>query len=218
MNLLDMHQVLSILEMIGVVAFSISGAMVAIDKKLDLFGVIFVSVMTSLGGGVTRDILIGKLPPQMFENYKCIAISVTTSILVFIVVYVTREYYRKNVKTIETINNVFDAIGLGVFSIFGIQIAINTGFGYNKFLLVFLGMITGVGGGLIRDIIVGRTPMIFSKYIYAVAAILGGISYLICQALGTSEGISTMAGILVIFVIRMLSTYYKWNLPKIPLK
>ncbi len=218
MSLLDMHQILSILEMIGVVAFSISGAMVAIDNRLDLFGVIFVSVMTSLGGGVTRDILIGKLPPQMFENYTCITISVAISLIVFIVVYVTRAYYKKHVKIIETINNVFDALGLGVFSIFGIQVAINTGFGYNKFLLVFLGMITGVGGGLIRDIIVGRTPVIFSKYIYAVAAILGGIMYLICCFMKISEGISTMAGIFVIFVIRMLSTYYKWNLPKIPLQ
>lgn len=215
MSIFDMQHVLDMLEILGVIAFSISGAMVAIDKKLDLFGVIFVGIMTSLGGGVTRDILIGKLPPQMFENYRCIAVSVGTSILVFIVGYLIRDY-RKHVRVIEMINNVFDAIGLGVFSVSGIQIAINTGFSYNKFLLVFLGMITGVGGGLIRDIIVGRTPVIFSKHIYAVAAILGGISYLICRSVGITEGIAAMEGIITIFVIRMLSTYFKWNLPKIP--
>ncbi len=216
MGIFDMQQVLYVLEILGVIAFSISGAMVAIDKKLDVFGVIFVGIMTSLGGGVTRDILIGKLPPQMFENYRCIAVSVGTSIVVFILGYLTRDYYKKHVRVIETINNVFDAIGLGVFSISGIQIAVNTGFSYNKFLLVFLGMITGVGGGLIRDIIVGRTPVIFSKHIYAVAAILGGIGYLICRSMGIAEGIAAMGGIIAIFVIRMLSTYFKWNLPRIP--
>lgn len=214
--MLEIEQIVSILEIMGVIAFSISGAMVAIDNKLDIFGVIFLGIMTSLGGGITRDILIGKLPPQMFGNYRCIVASVITAVLVFILGYLTREYYRAHVKLIETINNIFDAIGLGVFSVSGIQIAINTGFGYNKFLLVFLGMITGVGGGLIRDIIVGRTPVIFTKHIYAIASILGGILYLVCCGLGTADWIASMISILFIFLIRMLSTYFKWNLPKIP--
>ena len=214
--MLEIEQILSILEIVGVIAFSISGAMVAIDKKLDIFGVIFLSIMTALGGGVTRDILIGKLPPQMFSNYRCIVASVITAMLVFIVGYLTREYYKAHVKVIEMINNIFDAIGLGVFSVSGIQIAVNTGFGYNKFLLVFLGMITGVGGGLIRDIIVGRTPVIFTKHIYAIASIVGGIFYLICCGAGMTDWIATMVSIVLIFVIRMLSTYFKWDLPKIP--
>lgn len=214
----SLEQVMIVLEMIGVIAFSISGAMVAIKKRMDIFGVIFLGVMTALGGGITRDILLGSLPPAMFTNYRCIVASVVTSLIVFIVAYITREYYFKHADTIETINNVFDAIGLGVFSVMGIQIAQATGYGYNKFLLVCLGMITGVGGGLIRDVIVGRTPVIFAKHIYAVASIIGCIAYLVCMSMRLDEAWVVTVCIVVIFLIRMLSTHFKWNLPKIPIE
>lgn len=211
----EIENVLFWLEILGVFAFAISGAMVAIEEKLDYFGVIFLGIITALGGGVVRDTLLGKLPPQNFYNYHCIAISLITATVVFIVAYVTREYYFSHTPLIGRINNGVDAIGLGVFTVSGIQIAREAGFAHNVFLLVFMGMMTGVGGGLLRDIIVGRKPLIFSKHIYAVATIAGGIFYLVCLAAGVGESQALVVSIILIFVVRMLSSYFEWNLPKI---
>lgn len=203
------------LEIIGVLAFAISGAMVAVEEKLDYFGVVFLGVITALGGGVLRDTLLGNLPPANFNNYRCIIISVIAATAVFIIAYVTREYYFSHAQLISQINNSIDAVGLGVFTVSGIQIARASTFGYNMFLLVFMGMITGVGGGLLRDIIVGRKPLIFSKHIYAVASIGGGAFYLLCIYFKWGESLSIIVSIIFIFVIRMLSARYKWDLPKI---
>ncbi|MDD3402364.1 MAG: trimeric intracellular cation channel family protein [Hespellia sp.] len=213
MNQLEL--VLFWLEIIGVLAFSISGAMAAIEEKLDYFGVIFLGTITALGGGVLRDTLLGNLPPANFNNYHCIIISVVAATAVFLIAYITRDYYFSHMHLIEQINNCIDAVGLGVFTISGIQVAIETKFGYNVFLLVFMGMITGVGGGLLRDIIVGRKPLIFSKHIYALASIAGGVFYLICIYAGVKENLSLIISIVIIFAIRMLSAHFKWNLPRI---
>ncbi|MDD3368510.1 MAG: trimeric intracellular cation channel family protein [Lachnospiraceae bacterium] len=206
---------LGILNTIGIIAFSISGAMVAIDEELDLFGVIFLGIITSMGGGVTRDLLLGLLPPHMFDSYTSLAMSMITSLLVFIIAYITRDYYKKHSAFIDSLNNIFDAAGLGVFTIAGMQITAETGYGYNTFLLIFLGVTTGVGGGLIRDIIVSRKPMIFAKHIYAVASIIGACIYLLCLRGGISATLSSLLGIAAIFTIRMLATVFKWNLPRI---
>lgn len=204
-----------ILNTIGIIAFSISGAMVAIDEELDLFGVIFLGIITSMGGGITRDILLGQLPPQMFNSPFNIVTSTTTSLLVFMIAYITRDYYRKHTVEIDKLNNIFDAVGLGVFTIAGMQIAISSGFSNNRILLVCLGVITGVGGGLIRDIIVNRKPIIFARHIYAVASIIGACTYVFTLNHGVSDTFSTLVGIIVIFIIRMLAATFKWNLPRI---
>lgn len=204
-----------ILNTIGIIAFSISGAMVAIDEELDLFGVIFLGIITSMGGGITRDILLGQLPPQMFNSPFNIVTSTITSFLVFVIAYITRDYYRKHAIEIDRLNNIFDAAGLGVFTIAGTQIAISSGFENNRILSVCLGVITGVGGGLIRDIIVNRKPIIFARHIYAVASIAGACTYLFALHHAGSDTISTLLGIIVIFIIRMLAATFKWNLPRI---
>lgn len=211
----EIEGVLYWLEILGVLAFAISGAMVAIEEKLDLFGVIFLGIITALGGGVIRDTLLGNLPPANFYNYHCIVISLVTATVVFIAAYVTRDYYFSHTLLIGKINNCVDAIGLGVFTVSGIQIARQAGFSHNVFLLVFMGMITGAGGGLLRDMIVGRKPLIFSKHIYAVATIVGGIFYLISLKVGAGESVSLVVSIVLIFVIRMLSAHFEWNLPKV---
>lgn len=215
--MISFEMMLLILEIVGTVAFSISGAMIAIDEELDLFGVIFMGIITSMGGGILRDILIGKFPANMFGNYRCIIASVVTSALVFLIAYMLREYYRKNTKLLDGLNNIFDAIGLGVFTVTAIEMVSSMGFGYNKFLLLVTGMTTGVGGGMIRDIIVLRKPMIFTKHIYAVASLIGGWIYLKLLENNMSNNISIVFTISVIFAIRMLATVYNWNLPKIDL-
>ena len=98
-----------IFELVGTVAFAISGAMVAIKKKVDIFGVIVLSAMTALGGGIVRDILIGCLPPRMFSDYRYVLAAVVTAVIVFVVAFIFRESYRKSEKTVDEINNIFDA-------------------------------------------------------------------------------------------------------------
>ena len=139
--------VLFIFEMVGTVAFAISGAMVAIKKRVDVFGVIVLSAMTALGGGIVRDILIGHLPPTMFSDYRYVMVAVITSVIVFIVAYIFRDSYRKSEKTVDAVNNVFDALGLGVFTVMGAKVAIESGFTVNGILVVCLAVVTGVGGG-----------------------------------------------------------------------
>ena len=129
--------ILFIFELVGTVAFAVSGAMVAIKKKVDIFGVIVLSVMTALGGGVVRDILIGCLPPRMFSDYRYVLAAVVTSVIVFVAAFIFREPYRKSEKTVDAINNIFDALGLGVFTVMGANVAIESGFTVNGILVVY---------------------------------------------------------------------------------
>lgn len=155
--------VLFVFEMVGTVAFAISGAMVAIKKRVDVFGVIVLSAMTALGGGIVRDILIGHLPPTMFSDYRYVMVAVITSVIVFIVAYIFRDSYRKSEKTVDAVNNVFDALGLGVFTVMGAKVAIESGFTVNGILVVCLAVVTGVGGGLIRDVMLMEIPFVLKK-------------------------------------------------------
>lgn len=155
--------ILFIFELVGTVAFAVSGAMVAIKKKVDIFGVIVLSVMTALGGGIVRDILIGCLPPRMFSDYRYVLAAVVTSVIVFVAAFIFREPYRKSEKTVDAINNIFDALGLGVFTVMGANVAIESGFTVNGILVVCLAVVTGVGGGLIRDVMLMEIPFVLKK-------------------------------------------------------
>ena len=130
--------VLFIFEMVGTVAFAISGAMIAIKKRVDIFGVIVLSSMTALGGGIVRDILIGHLPPTMFSDYRYVLAAVVTSVVVFVVAYIFRDLYRRSESTVDAVNNIFDALGLGIFTVMGAKVAIGSGFTVNGILVVCL--------------------------------------------------------------------------------
>lgn len=203
------------IEQTGVIAFSISGAMTAVEDEFDLFGVWLLGLLTALGGGMMRDTLLGLVPSGNFYNYTGIALSLVSSLLVFLVAYRNQDYYFSHAEEIENFNNAADAIGLGLFTVNGVQATLNAGFGDNLFLVVFMGMLTGVGGGLIRDIIAKRKPMIIRKHIYAVAALLGSLCYLYCISHGVEEIAAIMTSLLLVFFIRMLSARYKLNLPRI---
>lgn len=204
-----------VLELIGVFAFAVSGAITAIKRDLDVFGVIVMGITTAMGGGVVRDILIGKLPPTMFYSYEYVLIAALTSVGMFTVAYVAKEKFSLNLRLINFVNNIFDAIGLGVFSVLGVSIAMNAGHSDNAFLCVFLGTMTGVGGGMLRDVMSVSTPLIFKKHIYAVASILGSCTYFYMIRFGIGNGYSIAVAMLVTFVLRMLATFYKWSLPKV---
>ena len=147
-----------IVEIIGTIAFAISGAMTAIERRLDLFGVLFLGATTAIGGGIFRDILLGQTPPQAFINYVYMLTAVVTAALIFLLSYVNTRRETPNPFLSDDLLNFFDAAGLGIFSVIGVQNTINAGFGDNAFFCIFLGMLTGVGGGMLRDIMSQTTP------------------------------------------------------------
>lgn len=206
--------VFHICELVGTVAFAVAGAMVAIDKRVDLFGVLFLGMLTALGGGCLRDVLLGRFPPAMFSNYVYVTVSIVTALIVFIAARLLAERYRLNEAAIDQINNIFDALGLGVFAVVGVEVSISAGYGSNGFLAVFMGMTTAIGGGVLRDLLLREIPFVLKKRIYAIAAICGALAYYIGWRLSLPETVSVLAGVGVTFVLRLLATAFKWNLPK----
>ena len=144
--------IIQILEILGTVAFAVSGALIAVSCSLDLFGVVFMGCVTACGGGIMRDVLIGKVPPSVFDNSYIIFIAATSAIAVFVIAYINRQHFDTLREKLEKINNVFDAIGLSVFSVVGVEVAISSGFTDKKLFCILMGMLTGVGGGILRDI------------------------------------------------------------------
>ena len=207
---------LTVVEMIGMVAFALYGALVGLKYHLDLFGVILVSVTVSLGGGVVRDLIIGRIPPAMFQDYRYLLVAVVTALLVFLAAVISRGRYHDYETKVEALANIFDALGLGAFTVVGVQAGINAGFSDNGFLLVFLGLLTGIGGGILRDLFVMRMPVVLRKHVYALPVIIGAALYLLCYRLGAPQLVTSGAVIFTVFALRMLATYYHWNLPHAP--
>lgn len=207
------ESVFYVLEIVGTIAFAVSGAMVAIDRRLDLFGVLFLGVITAVGGGMFRDVLIGSFPPAMFVNMEYVLIACGVSLAVFFVAYFASDTYFKKAHFIDTVNNIFDAIGLGAFSVTGTRIGISAGFAENAFMCIFLGMLTGIGGGLLRDMMSVSIPFVLRKRIYAVAAIAGACLYYLLYVLKTDDTIAIFSAVIATCLIRIFATKYEWNLP-----
>ena len=201
-------------EWLGTAAFAISGAMVANDTGMDLFAVIFLAMITALGGGTLRDVLIGYFPPRMFTNYQFLLLAVFCAVTVFLLADLYKERYVQSERGIERVNNVFDAIGLGVFAVSGARIGMEAGFTDNAFLVTFLGMTTAVGGGMIRDVLLQRIPFVLNKRIYAVAAIAGALTYWVIEYVFRMPVMAYSVGWLATVTLRMLAPIYKWNLPR----
>ena len=205
------------MEIIGTIAFSISGALIGVSCSLDVFGVAFLGVITSVGGGMLRDVIIGNTPPLLFSNSYIFFIAAITAIIVFIVAYINRKHFQMLKEKIERINNIFDAIGLSAFTVTGTEIACIAGFSDKLLLVILMGMTTGVGGGIFRDVLVSKTPYILQKHIYALASIIGSIIYYVIRIYIGEEVAGTIIAMLVVFSIRILATKYHWKLPKIKL-
>ena len=206
--------VITVMEIIGTVAFAISGSIIAARYGLDLFGVVLVGCVTAVCGGMLRDILLGMFPPAIFSNKLLLAIAAVTSLAVFIICYLNAEKFEKLEKRIESINIIFDAIGLAAFSVFGIEVALKSGYGKNALLTVSMGVITGIGGGIVRDILVDKIPYVLKKHIYALASIIGSVIYYVIRQTGNKVA-ALLVAIPVIIVIRLLAARYHWKLPKI---
>ncbi len=207
---------LFILEIIGTIAFATSGAMIAIRNKMDILGVMLLGSATAIGGGMIRDIVIGREILSVFENPIYFFIAVGTTILFFIPLYFMKNIEFAESKYYTFTLNAVDAVGLGVFVIVGANVALNLS-ELNYLLVIFCSVITAVGGGIIRDIMVNIIPGVFRKHIYAVAALVGCGVYLVFDAFNLNM-VGAILSILTVVVIRMLSYFYKWSLPKVFLK
>ena len=209
--------ILFILEIIGTIAFAISGVFVAIKARFDFFGVLVIATITAVGGGIMRDILIGVTPPAIFAKLYIVGIACLTALLVFIVAYIKRKKFDEIRERIEHINNIFDAIGLAAFTVMGTEIAFTNGIEDNVFLSVTIGVLTGVGGGVLRDILTETPPYIFKKHVYALASIIGAILYYLIRLWVNDTILPSIIAMILIIGIRLLATKCRWGLPKIQL-
>ncbi|MGN0637892.1 MAG: trimeric intracellular cation channel family protein [Huintestinicola sp.] len=209
----------NILEVTGTVAFASSGALTAVQCGMDLLGVNVLALVTAAGGGVIRDIIIGRLPPAMFSSPLCILVSLFTANLIFIILKAAckKNKLSRFTDIYDRIMPVLDTVGLSVFTVTGINAGIDLGYSTNYFLLVFSGTVTGVGGGVIRDIMADRKPYIFVSQIYACAAVVGAVVFLpvyhLCGFIAAGA-----ACFLTVAVIRSLAIFFRWNLPHISSK
>jgi uncharacterized membrane protein YeiH len=202
-----------ILEIIGTIAFASSGAMTAIEKDMDILGVSMLGMTTAVGGGIIRDLILGITPPNAFQNPTSAILAIIVSVLVFVVTSKNKGNIVGK-RANDNIIIILDSIGLGIFTVVGVNVGLTNFSNSNLFLLVFLGVITGVGGGILRDVMAGKTPYIFLKHIYASASTAGAA---LCSILWPFIGkkYSMMLGAIVVIMIRLLAAYYKWNLPKV---
>ncbi len=215
MNWITLSQLIFFVEILGTIAFSLSGAIVAIRKKMDILGVIVLGVTTAVGGGIVRDLLLGHTPPAAFQNSIYVLWAAGTAIATFFLYYESSvAWIDAHKKFFDNFLNFVDALGLGIFAAIGVRTAVEGGYADNTFLSLFVGTLTGVGGGTLRDMFAGEVPTIFRKHIYAVAALLGAvIYYLLHLNHEIPESAAIFMSVSVVVSLRMLAAYYLWNLP-----
>lgn len=204
------------MELVGTVAFSASGAAMAIRKGMDLFGVCVLGVITAVGGGMMRDVILGIVPSALLSPVYVMT-ACLTALALFLGFSVCQCGLQGNLKTLsDQILLLMDAVGLGIFTVVGVNTGIQHGYAHELFLLVFLGTLTGVGGGLLRDVLAGEPPSILVRHIYACASIGGALSYIWAgRHLGSLPALILSPALVVL--IRILAARYRWNLPRISL-
>ncbi|WP_026090021.1 trimeric intracellular cation channel family protein [Candidatus Nitrosopumilus sediminis] len=196
---------ISILDYLGTIAFAVTGASKAIAHKADIFGIIVLATVVGVGGGVTRDVIFGRFPTAFSDP-----IYVSLTVLVGVVMFFLFRRLQKQMN----VWLVFDAVGLGVFSILGASIAYQV-VGLEFLPMLFGGMITAIGGGILRDVFVREIPIVFVKEVYAIASIIGIVVFYAILSSGVDIQIASILGIVVGTGIRLLAMKFNWNLPKV---
>lgn len=203
--------VLLVMELMGTFAFAVSGALVGLKKEMDIFGVVILGLCTAVGGGFIRDLALGVTPPVMFQKPIYAAVAVLTSILVFLPP--VRKYLHRSHRFFDGMMLVMDSLGLGVFTVVGVQAAYTVSAESGLFLLCFVGVITGIGGGILRDVLAGQTPQVFVKHFYACASLLGALGCaLLWPWLGSAAALLGGAGL--VLLLRLCAARFHWSLPK----
>lgn len=191
------------LDLIGTFAFAISGAMLGVRRGMDLFGVLVLAFVTAVLGGILRDLLIGAVPPAAIASSLYLTVAVTAGLLTF---WCHGLFARLQQPVLF-----FDAVGLGIFAVAGTQKAID--YGLNWPMAAVLGMISGIGGGMVRDVLAAQTPVVLRSDIYAVAALAGGFVVVAGSFLGLPPTYVTFAGAGLCVFLRMMALYRGWKLP-----
>ncbi len=203
-----------IMELLGIVVYASSAAMTALKKGFDLFGVIMLGLITSVGGGLIRDLVLGNTPPVIFRVPIYAIVAMVTALITFLPFIA--NYLRRDHKHVERIQFLLDSLGLAVFTVVGVRTAFETQADPSMSLLIFVGVITGVGGGILRDILVGNPPVIFVKYFYAMASLIGASIYAVLGKYANQPTLGFILGAIVIVILRFLAMHYHWKFPKYP--
>ena len=206
-----METILLILELVGTAAFAVSGAFTGVRRDMDIFGVITLGLTTAVGGGVIRDLILGITPPRTFRHPVYALLAIGASVIVFLIARSGRAEKASGPYGVAML--VMDSLGLGAFTVSAIGTAMEQGRDYGAFLLIFVGVVTGVGGGVLRDVLAGQTPVIFLKHVYASASLLGAVVCVLLVPVA-GESMAIAAGMTAVVVTRLLSAYFRWNLPR----
>ena len=206
-----MEQFIFVINLIGTVAFAASGAMIGLKKAMDVFGVCILGLTTAVGGGVLRDLILGLTPPSAFRDLTCAMVSLAASALFFL--WHVRRVLMHNPDHFNRMLFWMDTLGLGAFSVIGVQMAYEQVEGPTLFLAVFVGVLTGVGGGVLRDLLADETPYVLVKHVYACASLAGALVCALCWE-GLGEMPAMLLGMGVVVLIRCLAAHYRWNLPR----
>lgn len=209
--------IMTIIENVGLIAFAISGAVVAARKDMDLFGINLMALVTATGGGLIRDIIIDRIPPVMFVNPSLTIITLITANIAFVIMYLKKPMPKGITPVYDKLLFWLDTLGLAAFTVDGAFAGIYSDYSDNLFLVAFLGVITGIGGGLIRDVFADKIPYVLVKHVYAIACIAGAAVTVLLWKFTGSELISSLCGFSTIVLLRFLAMHFEWNLPTVHL-
>ena len=195
-----------ILDLFGTMAFAVTGAFKAIEHKADIVGIIILATITGVAGGTIRDIVLGKTLPNSLIDPAYVIITVISAVILFFLYSKMRKHWNIFLK--------FDAIGLGVFTVIGATFAYNL-VGMNFLVIVLAGMLTAIGGGILRDIFVNQTPIVFVKELYASASFIGAVLFYFTLLITNEIYAATIIGLVITTALRLVAMKYNWNLPRV---
>lgn len=195
-----------ILDLFGTMAFAVTGAFKAIEHKADIVGIIILATITGVAGGTIRDIILGKTLPNSLVDPIYVIITIISAIVLFFLYSKLRQHWNIFLK--------FDALGLGIFTVIGATFAYNL-VGMNFLVIVLAGMLTAIGGGILRDIFVNQTPIVFVKELYASASFIGAVLFYLTLLITNEIYAATIIGMVITTVLRLVAMKYNWNLPRV---
>jgi uncharacterized membrane protein YeiH len=200
-----MRGMLLVLDLVGMFVFALAGATAAVRQRLDLFGVLVLSFVTASAGGILRDLLIGAVPPATFQDWRYLASALLGGLVTFV--------WHGPIERLSHPVRLFDAAGLGLFAVAGAQKAL--AYGLSPVMAALLGMLTGIGGGIMRDLLLARVPLVFrtDSEIYAMAALAGATLVVAGHSLAWPPMPTTIAGVVLCFALRLLAIRFHWRLP-----
>jgi uncharacterized membrane protein YeiH len=197
---------LLVLDLVGTFVFALSGAVAGVKERLDLFGVLVLSFAAGSAGGIMRDLLIGAVPPGSISDWRYLAASLTAGLVVFFWYPISEQ-----LRNLSNLILIFDAAGLALFAVVGTQKAL--GYGLNPGMAALLGMLSGIGGGMLRDVLVAQVPTVLRADLYAVAALAGAVVVVVGHALSLPPTVTALAGAAFCFGIRLIAIRRGWRLP-----